>query len=129
MKRQWITVRLCHGASMSAAAEARGALDSRGNVPALLRSATRGSTRLADSEADAVILSTTLSHGHNNRLMVGSGAHGAHAVAAIGETALDSDSHVARPVSGAINTLEEDELRRVESCRRSLRVANYRTEC
>lgn len=60
-------------------------------------------------------MSTTLSDGHEYRLVVGSRGHGAETVVTGGETTVDCRGQEALVVSGRVDTLEEGELLRVES--------------
>jgi hypothetical protein len=68
-----------------------------------------------DDEADTVILSTTLSDGHEDRLMVGSGGHSAASVVTGGETLSKDSGEQSIAVSSVVDTLEEGEC---VSCRR-----------
>jgi hypothetical protein len=64
----------------------------------------------ANSEPDAVILSTTLSNRHENGLMVAGGGHGASTVVAVGETSSQISSKKTLAISLAVDTLEESKL-------------------
>lgn len=63
-----------------------------------------------NGEANAVILSTTLSDGHEDGLMVGRGRHAAQAVVAGGETAGDLGREEATAVAGVVDALEKGKL-------------------
>jgi hypothetical protein len=69
-----------------------------------------------NSKPHTVILRTTLSDGHDNRLMVGSRSDGAGAVVTRGETGLECRSEKTITIPGVVDTLEECEslsIRRV----------------
>jgi hypothetical protein len=69
-----------------------------------------------NSEPHTVILRTTLSDGHDNRLMVGSRRDGAGAVVTCRETGLECRSEKTIAIPGVVDTLEECEslsIRRV----------------
>ncbi|KAK1238366.1 hypothetical protein MKX07_006512 [Trichoderma sp. CBMAI-0711] len=67
-----------------------------------------------NGEADAVILSTTLSHGHQHRLVVGSRGHGAQAVVSGGQAVGNGGRQQTLAVASIVDTLEEDKELRVQ---------------
>ena len=77
----------------------------------------------SDGEVLAVVLGSTLGNGHQDRLMVGGGRHGAHAVVASGQPAGDGGRDETLAVSGVVDTLEESELGRIQRCGRAQRVS------
>lgn len=70
----------------------------------------RTKSRIHTSKADTVILGTTLSDGHDYRLMVGSRGHGAKTVVTSRETTGYICRQKTLAISGVVDTLEEGEL-------------------
>jgi hypothetical protein len=73
-------------------------------------------TTTTNSKPHTVVLRTTLSDGHDNRLMVGSRRDGAGAIVTRGETGLECRSEKTIAIPGVVDTLEECEslsIRRV----------------
>jgi hypothetical protein len=68
---------------------------------------TAAATAAANSESHTVILGTTLSDWHDNRLMVGGRGDGADAVDASRETSIKRGSEKTIAITGIVDTLEE----------------------
>lgn len=78
---------------------------------------------VGDCEANTVVLSTTLSHRHKNRLVVSSGGHGADTVRASGKTGSEVGRESSLAITGVVDTLKESKLLGVRRSG-SLRVAD-----
>jgi hypothetical protein len=71
-------------------------------------------TVTTDSEPNAVVLCTTLGDGHDYRLMVGCGCHGAGTVDTIGQTGRKISAEQTLTISVVVDTLEEGKVLGVE---------------
>jgi hypothetical protein len=94
------------------------------SVASIASGVTTVAAVVANRETDTVILSTTLSHRHQHRLVVGSSRHGAETVVAGGQTTGNSGSKQAVAVASVVDTLKEDEALRVKGLGRGLAVAH-----
>lgn len=76
-----------------------------------------------DCKTDTVILGTTLSDGHDHRLMIGSSKHGAETIVASRQTTGNICGEKALAVPSIIDTLEESKLACIQRRSRAERTA------